>query len=192
MEFSTVWLQVRHRTFFPPQEMKMPHIHSLSSLATRKQAVTEAHQQDTLNQGQRKDSSRDSGGKGARGSFSISRQEGSPHLSFLSLVWAFLCPVSPSAALFSLTSFLAFQMILWSSKYLLKIFIFCWNEPINFLLHASKNPWQYTGKTTYSISLFEAKYPPIQMGLTNSIRKDAYSNRKIEQRIWTDNSITRK
>lgn len=65
----------------------MPHIHSLSSLAIRKQAVTEAHQQDTLNQGQRKDSSRDSGGKGARGSFSICQgQEGSPHLSFLSLV----------------------------------------------------------------------------------------------------------
>lgn len=45
-------------------------------------------------------------------------------MKFLSGVWAAVCPASLGAALFLESSFLAFPMMLWSTKYPFETFIF--------------------------------------------------------------------
>lgn len=88
-------------------------------------------------------------------------------------------PDSLGAALFSQSSFLAFPVMLWSTKSPFKTFIFCRNEPVTFCCIYPRTPDNILlGNLLAAFYKPKHNIPQIQMVLTNSIRKDAYSRRK--------------
>lgn len=98
-------------------------------------------------------------------------------------------PASLGAALFSQSSFLAFPVMLQSTKSPFKTFIFCRNAPVTFCCMYPRTPDNILDNPLATFYKPKHNVPQIQMVLTNSIRKDAYS---IENRAKDINNSPKK
>lgn len=193
--FSTVGLSMKCRVRFPPQDRKISLIHLFSSLATRMQLVTEAlawnsesGTQDTPFWWRQQQVCRASGGSGARSGFSVRCQywQGPgyevpkwglgcrlPRLSWCRSIFRVQCSsFSNDAVIYQIS----FWNISFSAGMSQSLPVAHTQEPLTIDTLGNLLAVFYRQKHTI---------PQIQMVLTNSIRKDAYSKRKQGHKVWT-------